>query len=503
MPRKNTSAPLPILQLTLYALAFAACAPAPATLAPAEGPTLAPAPAATSTVTPEPVVPTHAPLDPVSFYRLRLEVDTTSDWTTLDFLDPELVLAMRVVDVEGEPAHVESGLGHLAFDQPIESAEGFDHVVLTVDVALDPQAAGSSLSLHLEKGSLNQTVVSVSLVQGEEVETLRTVSHWNVPDSAGLNPYDFTVDLSPLAEISPVTVQPTRASDERLLWAFYYPWYQRSDWQSAWLADTPAEPYDSRDPEAMRRHIRQAKAAGIDGFIMSWWGPGDPSDRNLRTMLDIAEDEDFRLMIYFETLSGSGGRPADEIVRWLRYILPTYGDHPAYMRLNGKPVVVLWATDAVPLRTWAGILEQVEPEAVFLGMGYSLANLEVFDGLHAYGVFNIPDLAGTVRETGRAVHNYSLLDEDPAPRLWAATVQPGYDDRLLPDREGELQAREDGAFYRRTFEAALASDPDWIFITSWNEWWENTHIEPSVAFGDQYLEITPENADYSRTRCIF
>ncbi|MGB3905510.1 MAG: glycoside hydrolase family 99-like domain-containing protein [Anaerolineae bacterium] len=39
-------------------------------------------------------------------------------------------------------------------------------------------------------------------------------------------------------------------------------------------------------------------------------------------------------------------------------------------------------------------------------------------------------------------------------------------------------------------EAALHSDPDWIFITTWNEWWEHTYIEPSESYGDQYLEIT-------------
>ena len=52
--------------------------------------------------------------------------------------------------------------------------------------------------------------------------------------------------------------------------------------------------------------------------------------------------------------------------------------------------------------------------------------------------------------------------------------------------------RSDGAFYRSTWEAALASDPDWVFITMWNEWWEHTHIEPSEKFGDQYLRITEE-----------
>jgi len=63
-----------------------------------------------------------------------------------------------------------------------------------------------------------------------------------------------------------------------------------------------------------------------------------------------------------------------------------------------------------------------------------------------------------------------------------------------PGRVGTFLDRRNGATYRATLDGAAASDPDWILITSWNEWWENTHIEPSVNFGDQYLQITREFA---------
>jgi uncharacterized protein (TIGR03437 family) len=52
--------------------------------------------------------------------------------------------------------------------------------------------------------------------------------------------------------------------------------------------------------------------------------------------------------------------------------------------------------------------------------------------------------------------------------------------------------REGGALYRRSWEQALESDPQWILITSWNEFLEHTHIEPSEMWGDQYLRITRE-----------
>jgi hypothetical protein len=36
----------------------------------------------------------------------------------------------------------------------------------------------------------------------------------------------------------------------------------------------------------------------------------------------------------------------------------------------------------------------------------------------------------------------------------------------------------------------LAPPPDLVVVTSFNEFHENTHIEPSAAFGDTYLRET-------------
>ena len=94
-----------------------------------------------------------------------------------------------------------------------------------------------------------------------------------------------------------------------------------------------------------------------------------------------------------------------------------------------------------------------------------------------------------------AIHCYPILADSPASKIAAIDVVPGYDDRLIPGRKGAVQDRENGAFYEGMFNAALASNPDWILITSWNEWWENTYIEPGQLYGNQYLTLTREFAD--------
>ena len=84
-----------------------------------------------------------------------------------------------------------------------------------------------------------------------------------------------------------------------------------------------------------------------------------------------------------------------------------------------------------------------------------------------------------------------------ATKLWIGTLTPGWDDLRAgcrPDVRSPSQphqrAREDGAFYQATFDAALASNPDWLFVTSFNEWVEGTYIEPGALYGDRYMEMT-------------
>ena len=75
-----------------------------------------------------------------------------------------------------------------------------------------------------------------------------------------------------------------------------------------------------------------------------------------------------------------------------------------------------------------------------------------------------------------------------------ATAQPGFDDRAIPGRPPRPPTeRGDGAFYCRTWEAALANDPDWVVITTWNDWGEQTMVEPSVQYGDRYLDLTRDS----------
>jgi hypothetical protein len=72
-------------------------------------------------------------------------------------------------------------------------------------------------------------------------------------------------------------------------------------------------------------------------------------------------------------------------------------------------------------------------------------------------------------------------------------VSPGSDARKAYKRDTQTD-RLDGRTYRTYWDEAIKANPDWIIVTSWNEWAEGTEIEPSLELGDKYLQITAEYA---------
>jgi hypothetical protein len=77
-----------------------------------------------------------------------------------------------------------------------------------------------------------------------------------------------------------------------------------------------------------------------------------------------------------------------------------------------------------------------------------------------------------------------------SPMRWRLTLSPGYDDSRLDRTTTYVVDRANGSLYEAEWRAAVAAQPDWVLVTSWNEFWENTHIEPSRLHGRRYANRT-------------
>ena len=67
------------------------------------------------------------------------------------------------------------------------------------------------------------------------------------------------------------------------------------------------------------------------------------------------------------------------------------------------------------------------------------------------------------------------------------TIMPGYNDTAVRTPGDRLHYQN---LYEDLWKMSLSFQPDFILITSWNEWHENTQIEPSLQRQDHLLKIT-------------
>ncbi|HID63337.1 MAG TPA: hypothetical protein EYP49_11455 [Anaerolineae bacterium] len=288
-----------------------------------------------------------------------------------------------------------------------------------------------------------------------------------------------------------------------LVLAFYYNWFDENTWTPEKVSDFPITLYNSRDRETVVRHIAQAQEAGIDAFVVAWYGPqveGNQSETNLALMLEVADGTAFRVSVEFGPDSPFIHSQQD-VVDALRHVLQVHAQHPSFLRVEGRPVIFFWRLDDIPLapgqtplEAWQAVRDQVDPnrESIWIAEGVEVEYQQVFDGHHLYSIAWSQDVNYTLSNWGDKIRRYNA--RHGTDKLWVATVMPGYDDLKTGRADAFVRERKGGQFYRDTWQAAMDSGADWVVITSWNEWVEGSQIEPSVSYGNLYLVLTRELA---------
>jgi hypothetical protein len=301
--------------------------------------------------------------------------------------------------------------------------------------------------------------------------------------------------------------------------AAYYLWYGYGNPPHAWdevdtnkhvTAKTARYPvkgaYRSDDVAVIDWHIDQAKAHGITGFVVSWFGLAERQiDDTLALLIKRAEQKDFKVALYWENQRAGGSLMRQFAVDDLGSILQRYGKSKAFLKVDGRPVIFVYGRviSQTPVELWQGIVEDVHARAgdfALIADGYQTSYAYLFDGLHTYDPAGLspdvwnnvrPENLGKLRDWAMSHYENGVKLARKYGRIACVMVTPGCDARKAYKIK-EQSDRLDGQTYRTLWDEAIKVNPDWIMVTSWNEWPEGTEIEPSLELGDKYLQITAE-----------
>ncbi len=271
-------------------------------------------------------------------------------------------------------------------------------------------------------------------------------------------------------------------------------------YSGATITDIPSDGlYDQNDPATFDRHIATAAAAGIRGFTVSWQGTGsatqDPSSSGYNQRLELLVSRvnaynathatRFNLALGLSAF-GNYGRSSSAILADLGYFTARYGSNPAFgNQFSPKPLTMIMASRKYTGSQVADIANAFGNKLFLIGDDTNTtwsADQQYLSGASWYwssqNPYANPQSGSQVQDLGNQVH--------AANKLWFAPFTPGFNDQLLG--HPSCTPRNGTGTLSQTWAMNKQSRPDAWFGISWNEFVENTYIQPSATFGTAQLD---------------
>ena len=347
-----------------------------------------------------------------------------------------------------------------------------------------------------------------------------------------------------LVSIVKTVLRTAEPSPAQSIGAYYYPWYSLGRWRNdkKVMGRPLLGPYESDDSKVIEQHIDWAKHSGINYFIYSWLG----SNKDMHRLEDyyssrlatIASKNNFLLMPLYETplalfqspdlidfdasyegMMTAGDRFVEDMLFYAResparnstykkkgcpkialYLVRNFVNHEKYFDVLSDAL----SANSLCLEMTADLVfwNSVDRPLQYDGRSYERQwewISENFSEVFGYNYYtDNRSLYGDEKEFS----SQFLSAKQKAQELWAGrasefnldyvySIQPGYDDRPLRGFDRPHVSASSG-FYSRDWERIISSKFNGcsVAITSFNEWYEGTAIEPTVGLNSELLDVT-------------
>src|SRR6266446_6172178 len=244
--------------------------------------------------------------------------------------------------------------------------------------------------------------------------------------------------------------------------------------------------YNSQDPAQIHRQITDMISRGIDGVIIDWYGFRDTFS-NKTTLAVMAEAEQhpgftFATMVdkgAIKLSSCRGCTPQQALIEQVQYVEQTFVPSPAYMRINGRPVITNFDIDLHYTVDWNAVnaATSTHPAFVFQHSG-GFTHTESA-GSYSWVIVNVTDFGMSYLtkfyKTGLTLPLKETIGA--AYKGFNDTLASWGQNRIVTQRCGHtwLQTfNEINSFYNST------NQLDALQLVTWNDYEEGTEIETGI-----------------------
>jgi len=312
------------------------------------------------------------------------------------------------------------------------------------------------------------------------------------------------------------------ADKDYFVGTYYYPWYGNNNFHgpnpigSTTLVyhlnprQTPELGwYNQWNPVVISQHYKWARYAGINFFITSYWGRYSAENSVIQSrMFDNPDRGDIKLAVFLEPSI----TPVDHVVtpaaitNQTNYLCDNYFNRSGYFRIDGKPVIFIYVTRAMTDANLAMCISTIRTAATDKGVGpvyivgdevWGSPNLisepnrvSQMDAVTNYDVYG--NLGGARFVTDSILNDWQSRNTswknfvNSLGKQFIPAVSPGFNDRGVRDghQPSSRKLNNESNAFGTLFSGMLnrvtysVDTKDLIMVTSWNEWHEDTQIEP-------------------------
>ena len=237
--------------------------------------------------------------------------------------------------------------------------------------------------------------------------------------------------------------------------------------------------------------ISDMMSRGIDGLIIDWYGAGnthinqaslyikqDAETRNGNFTFAIMEDQGaVRTCAYT-----SGCNATQALINDLNYIVSTYASSPAYMRVNGQPVIFTFDTENLPNINWTTVMASVQGNPKIVLRNDQGFRLSFTSGSYSW----VPINKSNANDWGQGYLDdfYVTSRSYPAEMVLAGTWK-GFNDNLASWGQDRIVNQDCGQTWLETFNElnkyfSTKDQPQAVQLVTWNDYEEGTEIETGI-----------------------
>ena len=244
--------------------------------------------------------------------------------------------------------------------------------------------------------------------------------------------------------------------------------------------------YSSTDAAQVKSQIDDMVSRGIDGVIIDWYGQNNSIDQATQLVMAQAESHPgftFAIMIdqgAIEWYSCSGCSPQQALISDLQYIEKTYFTSPAYMTIEGQPVVTNFNVDlSYPSVDWNAANGALSTHPAFIFQNNDGFTHVLSDGSYSWVMPTTTDYGMSYLASF-----YDTGISHSIEQTVGATYK-GFNDTLAAWGSNRIMGQQCGQTWLETFSKVnsiySAGKPlPYLQLVTWNDYEEGSEIESGI-----------------------